>query len=228
MLLNNEVTLLVIIAVGCLLPMHLSTRQHTARKSSISKVSSDRGFFVTTVQGLEGILASEISSLSGITSVSKGKCGVKYRGNIVSGMEAVLKLRTALRVMEKIVEVDNINSKEDLYRMCATIDWTSMIGPEATIKCDTTLGQASSSELAHSHFTSLTIKNAIIDQFRESQGVRPNVDVHDPDLLLQLYLHRGKATLYRVWSGERSMHKRGYRGDTIHKAALRETTAAAL
>lgn len=37
----------------------------------------------------------------------------------------------------------------------------------------------------------------------------------------------GKATLYRVWSGVDSMHKRGYR-DTIHKASLRETTAAAL
>jgi 23S rRNA G2445 N2-methylase RlmL len=37
----------------------------------------------------------------------------------------------------------------------------------------------------------------------------------------------GKATLYKVWSGDDSMHKRGYR-DLIHKAALRETTAAAM
>ena len=42
-----------------------------------------------------------------------------------------------------------------------------------------------------------------------------------------LYLHKGKATLYKSWSGDKSMHKRGYR-ELMHKAVLRETTAAAM
>jgi 23S rRNA G2445 N2-methylase RlmL len=83
-------------------------------------------------------------------------------------------------------------------------------------------------DLSHSHFSSLTVKNAIVDQFRESSGVRPSVDLDIPDLPLLLYLHRGSGTLYKIWSGEASMHKRGYRSSVIHKASLRETTAAAL
>lgn len=47
------------------------------------------------------------------------------------------------------------------------------------------------------------------------------------DVSLLMYLHKASAVVYKVWSGESSLHKRGYR-DTIHKAALRETTAAAL
>jgi len=56
----------------------------------------------------------------------------------------------------------------------------------------------------------------------------PSTDVNEPHLSLSLYLDRSSATVYRVWSGVGSLHKRGYR-DThspTHKAALRETTAA--
>lgn len=66
-----------------------------------------------------------------------------------------------------------------------------------------------------------------MDQFRSRFNKRPSIDTEDPDLPLLLYLHRGRALLYRAWSGEGSMHKRGYR-ETVHRAALRETTAAAL
>jgi putative N6-adenine-specific DNA methylase len=82
-------------------------------------------------------------------------------------------------------------------------------------------------DLSHSHFSALTVKNAISDYFRDRYNRRPDVSLEDPDLPLLLYLHRGSAMLYRVWSGDQSMHKRGYR-QTVHRAALRETTAAVL
>ena len=133
--------------------------------------------------------------------------------------------------MEKISEsTETLNSPEALYDWIYSIDWNRMITPEHTLKCDTVLGQDNARELTHSHFTSLTVKNAIVDQFRSNhrQGLRPSVDIKNPDLPLLLYLHRGKGILYRIWSGEESMHKRGYRPDIIHKAALRENVAAAL
>jgi 23S rRNA G2445 N2-methylase RlmL len=96
-----------------------------------------------------------------------------------------------------------------------------------TIKCDTTIGVCQDRDLRHTHFSSLTVKNAVVDQFRDAGIARPSVDTENPDMILHTYLHRGKCTLYKVWSGEDSMHKRGYR-DTVHRAALRETTAAGL
>lgn len=83
--------------------------------------------------------------------------------------------------------------------------------------------------MVQSHYTSLTVKDAICDQLRDDRGWRPSIDLDDPDVPLHLYLHRGEAQLYRVCSGAASLHKRGYRtGSAIHKAALRETLAAGM
>ena len=94
------------------------------------------------------------------------------------------------------------------------------------MKCECITGQTSS-ELSHTHFNALTIKNAVVDQLREQYEERPSVNIENPDLPLLLYIHRGKAQIYRIWSGHFSMHKRGYRS-VVHKASLRETTAAAM
>lgn len=83
--------------------------------------------------------------------------------------------------------------------------------------------------LTHSHFSALTVKNAVCDRLRDQFGTRPSVDADDADLPLFLHVHRGRASLYRVLSGGASMHKRGYRtGSSVHAAALRETLAAAM
>ena len=79
-------------------------------------------------------------------------------------------------------------------------------------------------DLSHSHFSGLTVKNAIVDQFRSRQGRRPDVDIVNPDLPVVIYLHRGEAILYRVWSGDSSMHKRGYR-ETVHRYFLMSSAA---
>lgn len=184
-------------------------------------------FFASTVDGLEPILAKEITTLSEVTNVNVGKCGVSFRGSVRTGMEALLWLRTSLKLMELIVEGDNLETRDDLYGLCASVNWAGILTHENTLKCDNVLGQAIPRDLSHTHFNALTIKNAIIDQFRDKNSLRPSVNTEDPDLALMLYLHRGKGILYRVWSGESSMHKRGYR-DVVHMASLRETTAAAL
>ena len=148
------------------------------------------------------------------------------------GVEALLWLRSSLKLMEKVSQSSSqLNSREDLYSwILSCTSWNRMITPHQTLKVDTVLGQDNVPDLSHTHFTALTIKNAIVDQFRQgsADGLRPSVDLEDPDLPLLLYLHRGRGVLYRVWSGERSMHKRGYRPNVVHKASLRENTAAAL
>ena len=85
-------------------------------------------------------------------------------------------------------------------------------------------------DIAHTHFSSLTIKNAVVDHFREHKsfgGRRPNVDPEDPTLPLIIFLQKDEAWLYRSLSGFASLHKRGYR-EQMHKSSLRETLAAAM
>jgi putative N6-adenine-specific DNA methylase len=188
-----------------------------------------RQYFATTASGMEPILAKELQQLPEVSSIKVGKSGVEFEGSTRTGLEGLLWLRTPLKLMEKVSVANRVTSKNSLHEWvhgCA--QWDEMITPQNTLKCDAILGKENSAELSHSHFTALTVKNAIVDQIRDRLGNRPSVDLCDPDLPLLLYLHRGKGTLYRVWSGEHSMHKRGYRPDVTHKAALRETTAAAM
>ena len=211
------------------LTFHL--RLYLALKLSMgAKPSHKLEFFATTGAGLETTLSREIKTLYGVKNVREGKCSVTFEGDIRSGLEAILWLRTPLKLMEKISTAYDIDSKDALYNWIASYDWRKLLDAKQTLKCDTTMGQQVCSDLDHTHFTSLTVKNAIVDQMRasSSEGLRPSVDIDDPDLPLSLYIHRAQGTLYRVWSGEKSMHKRGYRPVKIHKAALRETTAAAL
>jgi 23S rRNA G2445 N2-methylase RlmL len=187
-----------------------------------------RSFFATTTGGVEKLLAKELSGLVGITGAKINKGSVEFEGEVQTGLEALLWLRTPLKVMERVATAKNINSKDALHSWISSINWEEKLTAAHTLKCDTVLGSDNSPDLGHSHFTSLTVKNAIVDQFRNKDNTRPSVDVIDPDLPLLLYLHKGVGTLYRVWSGEQSLHKRGYRPDVVHKAALRETTTAAL
>jgi putative N6-adenine-specific DNA methylase len=90
-------------------------------------------------------------------------------------------------------------------------------------------GNKGSEPLTHSFFTALTVKNAACDVLREARGWRPSIDKEDADLPLWLHVHRGDARIYRVLSGSGSMHRRGYReGERVHKAAMKETLAAAM
>lgn len=90
------------------------------------------------------------------------------------------------------------------------------------------IGEGVPDDISHSHYSSLTVKNAVVDQFRDRcDGRRPSVDAETPDLPLVLFLQRDEAWLYRSLSGLGSLHKRGYR-DAMHRSSLRETLAAAM
>lgn len=190
--------------------------------------NSLRNFFISTVTGVEDVLASELGSENiGARNIKTGKCGVYFQGDSFTAFNALIWSRTSLRLMEVILESTDIHTRDDLYSFVSSIDWSKYLSYHNTLKVDTTLGGDISKDLSHSHYTSLTVKNAVVDQFMDKLGKRPDVDIENPDLSLFLYIHRGKASLYRVWSGEDSMHKRGYR-QLVHKAALRETTAATI
>eukprot|EP00981_Chlorochromonas_danica_P001776 scaffold381_cov168-Ochromonas_danica.AAC.29 len=188
---------------------------------------------IDPMQRLEDVLRDEIIKLPGVRNVQVAKGGVHFEGTEETGYAGLLWLRSSQRLMEKVGESgrgEAVRHREDVYAFVAQFAWDMMIDPHVhSIKCDCVIGRDVAKDISHTHFTSLTMKNAIIDKFRDQCGVRPSVDTSQPTLLLLLYLHRDRATLYRVWSGESSMHKRGYRSNSaIHKAALRETSAAAL
>ncbi|MBW1750664.1 MAG: bifunctional 23S rRNA (guanine(2069)-N(7))-methyltransferase RlmK/23S rRNA (guanine(2445)-N(2))-methyltransferase RlmL, partial [Deltaproteobacteria bacterium] len=81
-------------------------------------------------------------------------------------------------------------------------------------------------ELSHSHYASLKIKDAVVDQFRNRTGKRPNIDVRKPGIRINLHVEGTAATLALDLSGD-SLHRRGYRAGG-GEAPLKETLAAAV
>ena len=83
-----------------------------------------------------------------------------------------------------------------------------------------------SEEFRHSKFVSYKVKDAIVDQFREKTGKRPNISVANPDLRLNMHIAEDQCTLSLDSSGE-SLHRRGYRQESV-EAPLNEVLAAGM
>ena len=87
-------------------------------------------------------------------------------------------------------------------------------------------GTTFSDNFTHSKYVALKTKDAIVDQFREQTGVRPDVDLDHPTLRINIHIDRDTCTVSLDSSGD-SLHKRGYREHT-NVAPINEVLAAGL
>lgn len=178
-------------------------------------------FFASTAKGMETVLAREIESL-GLTVAGEQTGGVAFRGTMEAAYRANLWLRTANRVLMQLKEFDCF-SEQDLYDRVRKADWPRYITPSMTLAVDANVRD---SHITHSKYAALKTKDAIVDHMRVKTGSRPNVNPNDPDLRVNVHIHRNRCTLSLDTSGE-SLHKRGYRRSQV-EAPLKETLAAAL
>lgn len=178
-------------------------------------------FIARTFAGLEEVLADEIRQIGGKKiKVSKRAC--LYEGDKSVLYKSNLYLRTALRVL---VPFHNFIAFDEgrLYRKIKQLDWSDYFGPDDTFAIDATVN---SRVFSHSKYVALKIKDAIVDQFRDNHGRRPNVDTENPTFRLHVHCNDKKFTLSIDTSGN-SLHRRGYRA-TGHPSPLNECLAAGM
>lgn len=178
-------------------------------------------FFATIAAGLEELLAEELLSL-GAFSTSNTRGGVRFEADFKTAYRVCLWSRLAGRILFPLHNFSAAD-EQSLYTAAKSIDWQQHLDVEQTFAVDCTARQAA---ISHSRFAALRVKDAVVDQFRESCGKRPSVEVAQPGLQLHLYLEGEQGTLYLDFSGE-SLHRRGYRTDGA-RAPLKETLAAAI
>ena len=178
-------------------------------------------YFATVARGLETLAAQELEQL-GADSVEPGFCGVAFEGDRTLLYRVNIWARLPFRILVNIHEFPCLDAK-DLYRGIQTIDWVNYLTPDMTLAVNTT---GKNDRLNHTHFTSLQIKNAIVDQQKENLGERSNVELHDPDVRINVHIERDRCTVKLDSSGN-SLHRRGYR-PAVGSAPLKESLAAAL
>lgn len=178
-------------------------------------------YFVTCAPGVEPLLHAELRALA-LSKVERQVGGCYFEGTARDAMMANLWLRTAVRVLQRVVRFA-AEDETALYQGVQSVDWSQYVSAKGTLAVD---ANAKESRLDHTLFVAQRTKDAICDQFRAKSGERPSVDKEDADLSIVVHLVRDRCTLLLDTSGD-SLHKRGWR-KVQGRAPLAETLAAAL
>ena len=179
---------------------HLEELSYDSGDNTINNANEDiRFYFATCIPGLADCLANELISFGALHVETQGSSGVRFEGTPTVGLKSILWCRTAHKIMELIASStdydsdysEGIRTSNDLYQFCkSSIHTPSLLGNGSggllTLSVSTTYASKVPKELCHSHYTALTVKNALVDSVRElrDDGERPDVDVYDADVPL--------------------------------------------
>jgi 23S rRNA (guanine2445-N2)-methyltransferase / 23S rRNA (guanine2069-N7)-methyltransferase len=184
-------------------------------------VSAVLKLFATCPKGLEYLLRDELAAL-GATDAREALAGVHFSGTLDVAYRACLWSRLASRILMPLAEFDAPDG-EALYDGVAGVDFAAHLAPGGSFAIDAV---GATRGISHSHYAVQRVKDALVDQFRQRVGARPDVDTERPDVRLNLLLRRERGTLSLDLSGA-PLHQRGWRrGHGM--ASLKENLAAAL
>ncbi len=174
-----------------------------------------------TLFGFEELLANELKQL-GALNIQTGLRMVSFEGDNGFMYKANLACRTAIKIL-KPIHTFKLKNEQQLYDGIYKIDWSEYMNEEQTLAIDATVF---SDFFTHSKYVSLKSKDAIVDQFRDKKGTRPNVDIDSPDLRINIHINQDECTVSLDSSGA-SLHQRGYKTAT-NIAPINEVLAAGL
>ncbi|MEP7184957.1 MAG: bifunctional 23S rRNA (guanine(2069)-N(7))-methyltransferase RlmK/23S rRNA (guanine(2445)-N(2))-methyltransferase RlmL [Rhodanobacter sp.] len=178
-------------------------------------------YFATCPKGLEYLLRDELVTI-GASDVREALAGVHFSGTLETAYRACLWSRLASRILLPLAEFDAADD-DALYRGVQAIDWSEHLAAHGTFAVD---AGTAMSKLTHSQFVGLRTKDAVVDQFRQRDGNRPNIDTDEPDIRLNVRLRRDRATLSLDLAGS-PLHRRGWR-EVQGEAPLKENLAVAM
>ena len=174
-----------------------------------------------TFKGLEEVLAGELVEL-GANNIQIERRAVSFTGDKRMLYTANFCLRTASRILVPIAQFKARNT-DDIYNHVKQIDWAQYMTTQTTFLIDSTVY---SDFFRHSQFVTYRVKDAIVDWWMEHKGVRPNVQLTQPDIYLNVHIGGDTVTVSLDSSGE-SLHKRGYRVANT-QAPINEALAAGM
>lgn len=174
-----------------------------------------------TIFGLEQTLALELESL-GATEVQVLTRAVSFKGNQRLLYSANYCCRTALRILKPVL-VFEIKEQQDLYEMIRDFPWENFLDVTGTMAVDAVI---SYTVFTNSKYVAQKTKDAVVDRLRDKSGMRPNVDLDDPDLRINVHLFKDLCTVSLDSSGS-TLNRRGYRR-SIGLAPINEVLAAGL
>lgn len=172
--------------------------------------------------GIEEVAAREVSEVLGLAVYGTSAGRVFFRASPRDIYRANYLLRTSTRVLVALANT-SFSTLKDIRDVASSLDYREFLAPGRSF--------AVRAERAGKHgFTSIDVARevgaAVIDSYSSLTGIRPPVDLENPDVVLRV-LVRGSSLLIGIETSGRSLHKRGYRVYN-HPAALNPVIAAAM
>ncbi|KAL7581816.1 hypothetical protein ACA910_022339 [Epithemia clementina (nom. ined.)] len=154
-------------------------------------------YVATCLPGLSSLLAQELMDLGAqaVDTTTTGNAACRFRANLRTILHILIQARIPHKVMEFLCESPpTLQTRDNVYQFVReTIPVKQVLGDgrggmltlcivSTILNNPTYIPQ----DINHSHYTALTIKNALCDAVRDLRpdGLRPDVDKDNPDLPL--------------------------------------------
>jgi putative N6-adenine-specific DNA methylase len=177
-------------------------------------------YFAQVAGGIEDMGAKELEEL-GAKNIKPIYRGVYFQAEKSTLYKINYQASLLTRILAPLAYF-RCHSSRYLYNKALTINWSDFLKADDSFAVFSNVVHSS---ITHSHYATLVLKDAIVDQFRKKYGKRPNIDKRDPTVWFNLHIENNRAVLSLDTSGG-SLHRRGYRTEAV-QAPMQETVAAA-
>jgi len=184
-------------------------------------MSNDFKMIAKTFFGFENILADELLKL-GAKKITIGVRNVSFFGDLGFLYKSNLFLRSAIRILTPIKSF-KVNNEKELYSSVFNFNWEDFFSISNTFQIDSVLN---TDLFSHSLFVSQRVKDGIVDRFRKLDNNRPNIDLENPDIKINIHITKNDCTISLDSSGK-PLNQRGYRTLT-NIAPINEVLAAGI
>ncbi len=178
-------------------------------------------YFAQVSETVKTLAQEELAQLNG-REIKPVFRGIWFKASKKDFYRITYHTRLCSRILAPLAIFD-CPDKDVLYKTAKTIAWEEFLTPRKTFSM---VANVSESNITHSNFAGLRVKDAIVDYFRDRTNKRPNVDSESPYVIFHLHIHQNRATL-SLDASAGSLHKRGYREESV-SAPMQETVAAAI
>ena len=182
----------------------------------------ERGrFFAQSQEEIKELAVEELMEL-GARNIKPGFRGIFFEAD----RAGLYRINYASRLISRVVAPltsFRCHNTDYLYRKAKGISWEDFFAPHQTFAI---FSHVSQSNIKHSQYASLRLKDAIADYFLEKFGQRPSIHRTNPDVWINLHIENNKAVISLDTSGG-SPHRRGYRHEG-REAPMQEIVAAAI
>jgi putative N6-adenine-specific DNA methylase len=184
-------------------------------------MSNDFKMIAKTFFGFENILSDELLKL-GAKKITIGVRNVSFFGDLGFLYKSNLFLRSAIRILTPIKSF-KVNNEKELYSSVFNFNWEDYFSISNTFQIDSVLN---TDLFSHSLFVSQRVKDGIVDRFRKLDNNRPNIDLDNPDIKINIHITKNDCTISLDASGK-PLNQRGYRTLT-NIAPINEVLAAGI